>query len=168
MVSKIDNKFQIQLKYDPEFEKLIADGKMPDGRIKIRVNDEYLIGGEDHYVESIMTGLTLVDLLKAAENTLAGFSGDVELLDSGTYLVIEPHEEGMVTLTKCFSPTAVEDQSERHFDPFVVTKDDVISEIIRITEEWRDDALDVNPDIETVEWFERLQQSISDVKLEYQ
>ncbi|WP_276302608.1 hypothetical protein [Halorussus lipolyticus] len=168
MVSNIDNKFQIQLKYDPEFEELIADGKMPDGWIKIRVNEEYLIGSEDHYVESIMMGLTLVDLLKAAENTLAGFSGDVELLDSGTYLVIEPHEEGTVTLTKCFSPNAVEDQRERHFDPFVITKDDVISEIIRVTEEWRDDALDVNPDIETAEWFKNLQQWINDVKSEYQ
>ncbi|MFC4550513.1 MULTISPECIES: hypothetical protein [Halorussus] len=132
--------------------------------MKIRVGEEYLVGGEDRYVESIMTGLTLVDMLTAAEDAVSGTAGNFELLDSGTYVVVEPRGEDTVAVTKCFSPGAVEDPNERLFDSFVVPRDVVVSEIVRIAEQWRDDALAVDSDIATVDWFEDLQNAITALK----
>lgn len=162
MTKKSREEFEISLKRDPEFKQLIRDGEMPDGGISIRVGDEYLLGDENHYVESIMMGLTLVDLSKAAEAATTGATGSIELLDSGTYIVIEPHGEDTVAISKCYSSESVED--ERIFDPQVVSKAAVVSEIIRIVEQWEDDALKVNPDIATVDWFHNIQQAIADLK----
>ncbi|MFC7079160.1 hypothetical protein [Halorussus caseinilyticus] len=156
------------MKHDPKFEELIAANEMPDARIKVRINDEYLLGDEDHYVESIMIGLTLVDLLEAAENVVSGTRGSVELLDSGTYLVLEPEDQRRVTISKCFSPSAVSNPSERLFDPCMATRGAVISEIIRVAEEWRNDALEVNPDITATKWFKNLQESVDSLNDEFQ
>lgn len=161
------DEFAIQLEYDPEFEQLIRDGEMPDCRIKIRAGEEYLLGDEDRYVESIMTGLTLVDMLKTAEDAISGTAGSFELLDSGTYVVVEPRGEDTVAVTKCYSPDAVEDPNERLFDPFVVSRDAVVSEIVHVAEQWQDDALAVNPDIATVDWFGNIQRTIVNVKSTY-
>lgn len=167
MVTDTHNEFRIQLKHDPEFQELIAKNEMPDGQIKIQAGDEYLVGDETHYVESIMIGLTLVDLLNAVEDAISGTSGDAELLDSGTHIVIEPEGEDRVAVGKCFTPTAIENSNERIFDPIPVPEKAVVSEIIRVAEGWRDDALDINPDIATVDWFDNLQQAIASVKSEY-
>lgn len=161
------DEFAIQFEYDPEFEQLIRDGEMPDCRIKIRADEKYLLGDEDRYVESIMTGLTLVDMLKTAEEAISGTARSFELLDSGTYVVVEPRGEDTVAVTKCFSPDEVEDPNERLFDPLVVPRDAVVSEIVRVAEQWRDDALAVDPDIASVDWFEDLQTAIGDVKVTY-
>lgn len=167
MVTGTHNEFRIQLKQDPEFQELIAKSEMPDGQIKIQAGDEYLVGDETHYVESIMIALTLVDLLNAAEDAISGTSGDAELLDSGTHIVIEPEGEDRVAVSKCFSPTAIENPNERIFDPILVAEKAVIFELIRVSEAWRDDALGVDPDIATVDWFDNLQQAIASIKSEY-
>lgn len=164
MAEKHNKRFGISLKLDPEFERLILDGEMPDGGISIRVGEEYLLGDENHHVESIMMGLTLVDLSKAAEAATTGATGSVELLDSGTYIVIEPHGEKTVAISKCYSSDAVEDEDERIFDPLVVSKAAVISEIVHVIEQWRDDALAINPNINHVDWFVNLQRALSDLK----
>lgn len=167
MSGNLEGEFTIQLKHDSEFEQLIRDGEMTDCRLNIRVGDEYLLGDEDSYVESIMTGLTLVDMLKTAEDAVAGTKGDFELFDSGTYVVIEPRSEDSVAVSKCYSPSTVENSNERIFDPLVVSRDAVVSEIICIAEQWRDDALAVNPSIASVDWFKNLQNAIDDTKSTY-
>lgn len=98
-----------------------------------------------------------VDLLKAAEDAVTGTRGDVELLDSGTYIVIEPNGQDTVAVSKCFDLMALDNSSGRIFDPVFVSEEVVLAEIIRVTEEWRDDALNANPDIGAVDWFDDLQ-----------
>lgn len=167
MITSTPDGFRIQLKYDPEFQELIEKSEMPDGQVKIQAGSEYLVGDETYHVESIMIGLTLVDLLNAGKNAISGSRGDAELLDSGTYIVFEPNGEDRVAISKCFSPTAIENPNERIFDPILVDEKAVVSELIRVAEAWRDDALDANPDIAAVDWFDNLQQAIASVKSEY-
>ena len=169
MTENSRNDFRIFIEYGKGFYEFITDGKMPGNRAKVKFEDEFLVGGEDYYTESPIMGITLVEALQAVEEINDGNEAALDFPDGGgTILVIEPKDEQTVTLTTVYSDEAVTNPDERIFDPTPVSKDAVISEIIRVAKEWRDEALTTNSDIDQVDWFQKLEVAIEEAESTYQ
>lgn len=82
-----------------------------------------------------------------------------------SYLVVEPHGE-TVDLTHCLHLKGVEDPAERWEmeETYTVSKREWIAELLRVSEKYYEDILELNPDLKDDSYLVRLREELETAK----
>lgn len=150
----------IEIEDTERFQRQVRDGVAnPLTVMNIYKGDEQVKGGD-----SFMT-LTVIELLDAVEEILAGEKQIVEYSGGPSYLVFEPQDDKKILVTGCGSIEVAENPTERlSVDTTVeVDKQSWIVELVRTAEEYYDRIVELNPTLEDAESVQRLRRRISDV-----
>lgn len=155
--------------YSTRFRRQVKKGKAnPLTGVKIRADDEYILGSEDTVSSTYLAG-TFQEALEMIEDIEKGETGILEFADGPTYLVLEPSDEEHVTLTGCLTYESAHNPDRRRASErrVIVPKHAWINELLRATREFLQKAREVNPELRNSDRFEELNQTIETVDRKY-
>ena|SRR6056297_2765878 len=165
MDEKIYTEISILVEYPAAFRKSVADAEMPGNLLKIKVNDEFIIGSKDSYTECPLMGSTFIEALEGIIRILNHEKSIVEFHSGGgTLLIIEPRDERTVNLTPAFSQKSIDNPEKRIFESKTVKRKLVISEIIRVSKEWKNRSIHVNKEIIQTQWFNDFEKALTEAE----
>lgn len=157
---------QIEIEYAENFRQKVRDENDADpfGHLKVTVDGAYLIGTDDTYV-GVWLSEDLARLLATTEAIITSSETMLTFRNGPSYLVIEPHDDA-VDLTHCLHLEGAENPEERWEmeETFTVSKRAWVVELIRVSEEYYDDVLELNPGLEEEDYLIRLREELEVAK----
>lgn len=157
----------IELRYDSDFRQSVIERNRSDPLtgMKIKVDDTYVFGDEEH-VNSDYMSTNLTVQLEAVEKILADEKASIEFANGPMWLVFEPHDEETVKVTGCSTFEGVHDPEQRLSadTTAVVSKTAWVGELIRTAEQFYEKVVDLNPDLENDQILQGLRTEIPKAK----
>lgn len=143
----------------PTIQRSALDpGNMVGG--DIRVLTEPPEASDSCYYETSFAPFAIGGLLNAIERVLHDEAAVIELDRSDLHLEPKP-EMGAVEVR--FDLHGVPDDI-REYEPDLVDREAFVVEAYRVGSRWHDEAHEINPDLENVDWFRDVQRALADAE----
>lgn len=165
-MTSVNSTVNLEITYAENFRQQVRDEDNPDpfGYMTATVDGEYLIGTDETHV-GLWLSEDLARLLAETEAIVSGSEITLTFRNGPSYLVIEPRN-GAVDLTHCLHLEGAEDPEERWEmkKTFTVTKRAWIAELIRVSDEYYRDILELNANLEDEDYLIRLREELEKAK----
>jgi len=155
---------EIEIQCNERFRQQVVEKSDADplSGVKIRSNETYVLGGESSVAGDYTTS-NLIAQHYAISDILNNRTHPVEFFDGPVWLVFEPVNDRLVSLTGCHTIEGVRDPEQRLSvdTTVIVTKHAWITELVRATEEYSNTILDLNPALSENQIFQELQDALA-------
>lgn len=137
----------------------LETGSMPAGDIRL-LTENIPEESDKPYQECSLLGDVLKELVTGIEAILDGDSISIELDATRIHIVPKPDGECVEVRVEIMG---IPDDVRGH-EPDVVGRAELVTEIYVTVRSWCDDALAVNPDLDSSEWFQELKAALADAE----
>ncbi|MFC7047154.1 hypothetical protein ACFQH6_18705 [Halobacteriaceae archaeon GCM10025711] len=153
----------IEIQYDDRFSEQVAEkhDSNPLAGMKIRVGDEYVLGGPSTAASDYVTE-NLTAQLHAAPAIVADQTQVIEFHGGPVWLVLEPRDEQSIALTGCHTYAGVENPDKRLSTDTTraVTKRAWLSELVRATRAYHEQLTGLHPSLAGSEDVQALREAL--------
>lgn len=158
MNSKIHDAVWIDIQSPTTQPSALAQRNMVGG--DIRVLTEPPEASDSCYYETSFAPFAIAGLLNAIEHVLRDEAAVIELDRSDLHLEPKP-EMGAVEVR--FDLHGVPDHI-REYEPDLVDREAFVVEAYRVGSRWHEEAHEINPDLENVDWFRDVQRALAEAE----
>lgn len=137
----------------------LETGSMPAGDIRL-LTEKPAEESDKPYQECSLLGEVLKELVAGIERILDGESISIELDATRIHFIPEPDDKYVTVRVEIMGiPDDV-----RGYEPNVVERDELVTEVYVTVRSWCDEALEVNPELDNSEWFRELKVALADAE----
>jgi len=159
MPDKIRETVKLEVTPADEISETLEAGRMPANDIRI-LSAGSPEESERPYRESSLFGRDLAEFLFGIKALLDDRPTTIELDTSDVRLTPLSEKEAVEV---CFDLRGVPDEV-RDYEPDIVDRETFVIEIYRVGKQWYEEAFQINPELNDLDWFQRIEQALQEAQ----